>query len=190
MYGPADLDHIKPGSTYQPAKFRRRAEHGRAPCRIAQPAAKAAAGGPEAPAPEFADHKPPAGLQDASHFRKRSFGISNEAKHGHRNDTVENCIVEWQPRGLSLSEMQLSPLDFGATPCGSDHRRISVESCYDCSVPSQFGGKCSVAAADIQQRFVRNRANEFEKKLLLQPISNLAKAARSPMGIRLGKPFC
>jgi hypothetical protein len=105
MHATAHLDQIKPRGMYKPAKFRRCAEHGRAPRRMTKPTTNATVCGPPAPAPEFADHKPPTGLQDASHFHKRSFGISNEAQHCHRNDEVKSCIVEWQSLGLSLNEM-------------------------------------------------------------------------------------
>ena len=86
VHGSTDLDHAGPRGFNQCSKFRRRPKHCRSPGRIAKPAANAVVGGPQAPPPEFADHKSPAGLQDAGHFHKRSFGILNETKHGHRND--------------------------------------------------------------------------------------------------------
>src|SRR3972149_7613192 len=118
MHRPAHLDHIKPGGACKPVKFRRRAEHGGVPSRITEPATNAAVRGPQTPPPQFADDKPAAGLQHASHFYDGPVGIANEAKHSHRNDTVENCIVEWQPLGLSLNEMQPSTLGFGASSRG------------------------------------------------------------------------
>ncbi len=105
MYGPAYLDHIKPSGTAKPAKFRRRAERGGAPRRIAKPAANATVCGPLAPPPEFTDDKPPAGFQDARHFCDGSLGISNEAKHGHRKNAVKSRVIERQSFCLPLNEM-------------------------------------------------------------------------------------
>jgi len=101
---PRILDHIKSGGACEPAKFHRRTEPGRAPIRITKPATNATVHGPQTPPPELADDEPSSGPQHAGHFCDRSLAISNEAKHGHRKDTVESRVIERQSFRLPLNE--------------------------------------------------------------------------------------
>ena len=190
MCGSAYLDHIKPGGTYKPPKFHRRAKHGRAPSRMTEPATNAAVHGPPAPPSEFADDEPSSGPQHAGHFRDRLLHISNEAKHGHRKDEVKSRIVEWQPFGLSLNEIQLSTLDFGPPSRDGDHLWGSIDPCCYCTAPRKCRCQRSIAAANVQQPLAGNRTKKFEEESPLQRIGNLAKTARSPPGVGLGQPFC
>jgi len=138
MHGPTCLDHVEPSRIRETAKVLGCAEHRRFPSRITKPTANTAVRGPQAPSSEFADDKPPSGLQNAGHFHNRSFGISNEAKRGHRKDKVKFCIFEWQSFRLSFDKMELSALDFGPLLRSGDHRRVCIEPRYDSTTPGKF----------------------------------------------------
>jgi hypothetical protein len=157
---------------------------------MTEPATNATAHGPQTPPPQFTDDKPSSGPQHARHFHNRSLGISNEAKYGHRKDKVESCVIERQPFCLPLNEPYLSGLAFGTPLRRGDHCWICVESRYDCSTAGEFRCKRTVAAADIQQYLVGDRAEKLEEQPLLQRIGNLAKPARSPPGVGLGQSLC
>ena len=105
----------------------------------------------------------PPGFRTRAISMTARFGISNEAKRGHRKDKVKCCIVEWQSFRLSLNKMQLSALDFGALSRSGDHRRVCIEPCYDCTTPSKFRCKRAIAAADIQQSLIGNRTRSSKR---------------------------
>ena len=117
------------------------------------------------------------------------FGISNEAKRGHRKDKVKFCILERQSFRLSFDKMQLSALDFGPLSRSRDHRRVCIEPRYDRTTPGKFRRKRCIAAADVQHSLAGNRTSKFEEELLLQRIGNFAKTARSPSRVGSGQTF-
>ncbi len=189
MRGPTYLDSAEPGSLREIAKFVSCPKHRGTPSCITKPTANTAVRGPQAPVPEFANHKTPAGPQHAGHFRDRSLGVVNEAKHGHRNDTVESRAIEWQFFGSPLNELHWSGLDLDSPLRGGDHFRVCIEPRYDCTTPDKLQCKRSIAAADVQQSPAGNRTNNFEEELPLQCIGNFAKTAPAPPGVGSGQPL-
>ena len=175
----------------EPAKFLCRAKHGHSPGRITKPAANTAVCCPKAPAPEFADDKPSAGLEHAGHFGNRSFGISNEAKHGHRKDKVESRVFERQCFCLPLNETVAEWPRFRSAVA----RQRSSQGLHRAPLRLRHVEQVPMQALPSPQptsssRFAGNRTSKFEEELLLQRIGNLAETARSPPGVGSGQPFC
>jgi hypothetical protein len=190
MHGTTYLDPLETSSLHEVAKFVSRPKLRSSPSWITEPAAKTTMHSPQAPGPKFSDHKPSAGPQYAGHFYNYALGVTNEAKHSHGNHTVKGSIVKRQIFGLTPDELHLTRLAVDALLRSGDHLRVRIETHDDCTTPGKFPRKCSVAATDIQDPLTGKRPDQLEEELLLQPICNLAKTARSPPCVQHSQPLC
>ncbi len=86
---PTQRPHLKPGAGGQSSQLAHRAEMGRIPEPISEPAADAPAKRPQAPAPELTDHHRPARPQHARDLAEGGLGIRHEAQHGHGDHDIE-----------------------------------------------------------------------------------------------------
>jgi hypothetical protein len=167
MYGPTYFYLLEPGGLHEITKLLGCPKHRRLPSWIAEPTAETAIRSPKAPATELSDHKPPFGLEHASHFRGRALLIANEAKHGHSYHAVKRFIVEWQVFDLPLDELHWHRREFNAPLGGCDHRRVCVKPCYDRAMPSHFRCNFTIATANVQQGFAGNRIDQLKEELPL-----------------------
>src|SRR5215469_4124197 len=86
------------GTVRQRPKFGGRSEPTFTPQLRTAPCADATRGCPQAPSPEFTDHRDSAWTQNPSNFPKYGGSVGDEAKDCHGNDDIEASGVEGDAR--------------------------------------------------------------------------------------------